>query len=311
MNRPPQQRTSSLQMTAVFWSAVCHLSGFLTVLGILSFTFMNQAAISALQSMVQTGGMASNIGYEVLLTVGIAACIWAMIYIAVLVVSAQIKASRTTRMLRSRGTILTETLIIMPVFLLFTFGLAQLTLNNMAGLLTTLATYEAGRTLAVWVPEADTGRNGATKAIAIDKATAAAAGVLAPVVAPRLASCSPNSPTLTKQLKGLQSAGNLDLGGLGAKAPTSFASALDNSTIPLRGIMKTRIAYCSTTVNYKEDGSNTISTSVLYKHKAAMPLVKILFGVSDTVAGSSGYYSPIVRSYVTTKQIKPNVVDPY
>ncbi len=310
MNRKPQQKKSKLQFTAVFWSAICHLCGFLTVLGVLSFAFMNQAALGALQSMAQTNDLTTGLLYEGLLTIGMAACIWGMIYIAYLVVSAQIAASRTSRLVQSRGAILTETLIVLPVFLLFTFGLAQLTINHMAGLLTTLATYEAGRTLSVWVPEATTRRNNASKAVAIDKATAAAAGVLAPVVAPGLAACNPNSATLTKQLKGLQSAGNVDMG-MVARQPSSFAAALDKSLLPLRGITKTRIAYCSTTVNYVEQGGNTISTSLRYKHKSAMPLVKILFGSIDTVGGSTGYFSSIDRSYVVTKQIAPNVVDPY
>lgn len=311
MNRTTQQKKSSLPMTAVFWSALCHFCGFLTVSGILSFAFMNQAALGALQSMSQTSSMTSGILYELLLTAGMAACIWAMIYIAFLVISAQLKASRTSRLVRSRGAILTETLIVMPVFLLLTFGLAQLTINSMAGLLSTLATYEAGRTLSVWVPEAEEGRHGVTRAIAIDKATAAAAGVLAPVVAPGATACKPDSKTLEKQLKGLQSAGNLDSHGLTTARPTSFADALDDSLIALRGITKTRIAYCSTTINYANQDTTTIATSLQYKHKAAMPLVKILFGELDTVAGSPGYYSSIDRTYVTTKQIAPNVVDPY
>lgn len=303
-------KTNRLQRTSTIWSLLCHATGFLVVFGLLSFAFINEAAFTALQKLYQSGDLSRLLFRELLLQIGLSACIWAMGYISYLLLKAQLQTRRTTLLVRARGAVLTETLIIFPVFLLFTMGLAQLTINNMAGLLTGLASYEAGRTLSVWVPEVEARRHNITKEIAIDKATAAAAGVLAPVVTTTLNNCKPNSTTLQKQISGLLTAGNIDIGNIAPMQTTSMVDALDTTILPLRGIAKTRLAYCSTTVNYQLQ-SNKITTSVQYKHKAAMPLVRRIFGNLDTVAGSPGFYSNFQRQYVTTKQIAPNVVDPY
>lgn len=96
--------------------------------------------------------------FAIALHFGIAACVWALAYIMFQLVRLRFEA-RTPKMPKtvrlSRGTVVTETLIIMPVFLLLTFGMAQLTLNNIAGILANVAAYQGARAAWVWQPEED------------------------------------------------------------------------------------------------------------------------------------------------------------
>ena len=73
---------------------------------------------------------------------------------------------------------MTETLIVIPVYILVMLGTMQLSQNMMAGLLTTLSAFEAGRTAAVWIPEAESGRNGVSDDLVNDKVRIAAATVV-------------------------------------------------------------------------------------------------------------------------------------
>ncbi|MBA2661265.1 MAG: pilus assembly protein [Bradymonadaceae bacterium] len=312
-NQKKPRRASGLASTMI--TALCHLVGIAAVFAILAAAFINESALSALQGTLSDSALSGRAAMELALQLGLAACVWALGFIMYAMFREHFKSRKTTRLVRARGTILTETLIVFPVFILLTFGLAQMTINNMAGLLTTLAAYEAGRTLAVWMPEAQAGRNGVTPALAHDKARVAAAGVIAPVVPQLFSTCNPNSPTLQKKLAGLHLAGNVPHY-ISLQQPLAgsqqFTDAFDKAPLGMRGIPKTRMAYCSTTVT--SSGASTgglLTTKVVYRHNSAMPLVGRLFGSLQIVEGRPGFYANIQRSYRTTTHMAPNKIDPY
>lgn len=244
--------------------------------------------------------------------------VWALLVFAYRRAMFHARTSKRVALVRVRGTILTETLIIFPVFLLLTFGLGQMAINSMAGLLTTLATYEAARTIAVWGPEVGndrTGNGNVTTAQMTDRARVAAAGVLAPV-APTLASglaCQRNSKPLNDMLKSLVGAG---------VAPTatpratnfSFSEALDDQAYSARGWLKLNIAYCSTEVTTQgtiitdptSRDRNTFTTTVSYFHATNFPLVGQVFRTQVGGGPWTGSVSKFQRSYTLTQQISPN-----
>lgn len=220
---------------------------------------------------------------------------------------------RRVRLRPARGTIVVETLIVLPIYLLFVFGLAQLTINSMAGLLATLGSYEAARTLAVWGPEVTEGRRGVTNELALDKARVAAASVLAPVVPQRLAATCPVSRTLELHAKALTSVGNLgeiDLPGV-PQTHDSLAAAFDHHSIATRGIPKLRNAYCSVEVTV--DGDEVVpgvqfTARTAYRHVNVVPLVGRLFG--ERLVPGVGFVSTYRRAYEGTAQLRPNSIDP-
>ena len=86
----------------------------------------------------------------------------------------------TRRLIVSKGAVFLETLIALPIVLLFILGLSQLAMNNIASMMFNLAVFESARTTWVWEGE-DCGTCDAL-AIAQDYARIQAAAALAPVV---------------------------------------------------------------------------------------------------------------------------------
>src|SRR5690554_1150892 len=116
----------------------------------------------------------------------LSALCWALIYLAGRALLKAARPERSPRLVRAQGAVATETLIVMPVLLLLVFGLAQLAVVNIAGMLANYAAVQAGRAVWVWHPETqplnDQGaRRGVTEAMVIDHARVQAAAALAPV----------------------------------------------------------------------------------------------------------------------------------
>ena len=81
----------------------------------------------------------------------LAAILWGGIYWLWSIRSRRSEAGRAIK--TARGTAITETLIVIPVFLLLVCGMAQTAINSAAGMLANLAAYEAARAVWVWHPE--------------------------------------------------------------------------------------------------------------------------------------------------------------
>ncbi len=202
---------------------------------------------------------------------------------------------------------MTETLIVLPIFLLFTSGLAQMGINAMAGLLTTVGTFEAGRTLAVWGPEIGNARvNGVSRADVSERARLAVALVVAPVATTTLSQinkCS-TSPTLDKLLKGMVASGVLSTPNAGGRVSIwSFSEAFGKESFATRAPAKLKSAYCSVEIdnsvfaNIPTTGTKgaNFTVKVKYNHQAVFPMVSQIFSNSG-----------ISRSYVMRSHIPPN-----
>ena len=233
----------------------------------------------------------------------------------------------------ARGTVLTEFLIILPVFLLLTFGMAQLAINNMAGMLANVAVYEAARAVWIWQPEVDTGR---ATADPVDRARIAASQVMTPVapgnfmVIPTGLSAEFRASRNALMLSQIPFGGSIpsgltDLGaGAGsislqsAEKDLSMSKALDTSTFLSRSLTKYTHAYLAT--NVEVINGSEIGATLTYQHNQVMPLVGIIFGKKsgglfgvnfDAPGMRSGYYATYQRSYAIKAQAwKPNITMP-
>ena len=124
----------STQLTKTRWwtwalQALAHLTGVLAVLSVNALLFVNEHAMEAFYSGLGHAAFFDLVTVPLLLQAGLAACFWALIVITFTwgrLTLVERRATKKLVMQRSRGTILTETLIIFPIFLLFTSGLAQL-----------------------------------------------------------------------------------------------------------------------------------------------------------------------------------------
>lgn len=310
MGTPTHRKPVSL--AAWILSGLGHVLATLIVFSIFSVPFFSEGALSLVTSGLadaQTQGwIVRDLGLMLLMSAGM----WGVVFWAYKRISSRLHEGRRMKVVVARGTVATETLIVLPVFLLLTFGLGQMGVNSMAGLLTTLGTFEAARTLAVWGPEVGNNRTGTavTQAMARDRARIAAAAVIAPV-APMSAgniACS-KSTAFRKLVEGMVAAGLAPV-----ETPqqySTFASALDNGLFAQRGPAKFAGAYCSVNVTYSGDmrtapgetGQGVFRTVVEYNHKMVFPLVGLAFGGTLT---AGGWQTTVKRTYDLTHHLTPN-----
>lgn len=296
-----------------------HVLGTLVVFSVFVLLYFNGVARHvAIDALAQPRFLADHWG-DLALQLGLSACLWALVVIGVKVVAhARRDRKEVTRLSANRGAVLTETLIVFPVLLLLTCGLIQLALNSTAGLLTTLASYHAGRTAAIWAPEAAAGRNDVDMAIVEDKVRIAAASLIAPVVPSAYVSrCNDRSEALDDKIDLMQTAmsGNWStqanaVRASGERPNLSVAAAFDTQAFGARGIPKLRFAYCATEIEVRPVNDEKVVTDLLYHHQQAIPLTEFVFGERRTVGGRLGWFMTLDRSYETTMQIAPNPVSP-
>ncbi len=267
------------------------------------------------------------------LHVGLSATIWAFLFIAFCYVRVRRRelANDERRVVRlARGSVMTETLVILPLFFVLTFGTAQMVINNIAGALCNVAAFEAGRAAWIWKPEADASRMGTDEDKATDMARIAAAMVMTPV-APGdffgngwissedarhmrhalalthipifgylLPEAATNLLALTQFADPIASEGN-----------RYFSRALDESAFVIRTIKKFTHAYHVTEVEIAEQDGR-LGVNLTYYHHIAMPLVGRIFGNDGLHLGfdsslRTGRYAKYERFYGFRTQINtPN-----
>ncbi len=250
---------------------------------------------------------------ELLIHLGLSACFWILLVITWHLIRSS-SQGRTRRIIKARGTVMLETAIVMPVLLFTTLGIIQLTLTNTAGLLTSLAAYNAGRTFAVWYPETDpsnppnAGRMGVDDDMVREKARLAAAAAVAPVAPSdfrhQAAGDCGNSDSLDARLEALQAIGHESESGVDGHGNYSLARAFDQSDFAHRGQTKLMAAHCAVTVDYVVNADqHTLHAQVEYKDYVTIPLVGPVFGEYETVGGREGFFSTITRDHETTFQL--------
>lgn len=287
-----------------------HLLGAAVVFAVSSWLLIPTESRDALQEAYHHG-VVESMTTEILLHAGLSACFWALLFIGFQLLRIP-TADDAARMVKSRGTVIVETLIVFPVFLLLTMGLMQLALLNTAALLTTLGAFHAGRTAAVWYPEARAPRLEVDMGTADDKIQMAAAAAVAPAVpSDFIAECNQNSRTLDARLEALEDLGHENQPSVRDDATLSLAAAFDGADMSSRGLNKLSFAHCATEVDYEPggdpaDGPAPIDVRVVYHHQLAVPFVNSIFGSGDKIAGRTAHYSEIVRTHSTTMQVPPN-----
>ena len=238
---------------------------------------------------------------------GLATCAWALLYIAFRSVDLGVLASRRPRVVRrARGTVITETLICMPVFLLLLFGMIQLSINNMAGILNQVASFQAARTVWVWEQEP-----GVSEEELKDRVRIAVALSMTPVapgyyptayddtLSPRAEKTrdfmTERFATILPDIE-LPSFGNPDL---------TLPSGLDgDSTHSLRARRKFTHAYGSTQVDNIISSGGQVGAEVTYMHFQSMPLVGRIFGESEGGwFAQNTYYQSYDMRFVLPRQM--------
>ncbi len=292
---------------------MAHISGVLTVLSIVILCFVDTEVARAFLIALDDPTFYSIITIPTISLVGVSACLWALVWITGALVIQGRRDRRKLQVVRARGTIMTEFLIILPTYLLLTSGLAQLAINSTAQVLTSLATFQAGRTAWIWEAETRPGnvRNGTSTADVNDRARIAAAAVLAPVVPAEFRGSCEYTATFDETMRAMtlmpaSVARGLTIGQVDALPKNRFYNvAFDDSVMLERGAKKFFMAYCHTTVTY-EMGGKGIVTKVSYDHANVFPWFAYIFGQPKVSGGRLAYYSVMRAEYSLPLQLDAN-----
>lgn len=305
------------------WQMLGHLVGVAVVSGLVAFPFFTADILQQMWDVSSFSGFGFLIGKEGALHIAISACLWILLVLLVQLMRPDSAAKASRRFRATRGSVMTETLIVMPVALLLTFGLAQLAVMNIAGILANLASVQAGRTVWLWQPESASSRQNVTEALVQDLARIQAAVVMAPAAPGDFKLTGSEGSPLFKQMRGSLigaqvSAPSRDAGNQGmiqavqlAKASgdvgpdRAFHRALDGGTFIKRTARKVTFAYLATTVEVINSGEQ-VGARITYRQLCAFPVVSMIFGESGTVGPRNGRYAEIKREFTLHKQLDSN-----
>ncbi len=236
---------------------------------------------------------------------------------------------RSTRLVRARGTAITETLVVMPVLLLLILGLAQLAVNNLAGMLLNYGTHQAARTAWVWQPEVSPldgvqGRMGVDDDHVQEMARLQLAAAMTPVAPSAFAGSRQLESDQFQQMRAVFLANQNqmppfqdsgadaiylaeDLDVFEVADDLSFARAMDGSTYTQRSVRKFTSAYEAAEVEVIDQDTD-VGVEVTYWHQITFPLVGPVFGEQRSVGANSapGHYMRMERDALFLAQVPPN-----
>ncbi|WP_158542291.1 TadE/TadG family type IV pilus assembly protein [Lujinxingia litoralis] len=305
--------------TWVIWSshALIHLAGVCVIALLMAIPFWSQRTLSLAAQAREAGLTEALLSSQALIHLGLAACFWTMLVLGARWLRETQRERReralSRRLVRARGSVILETLIVMPVFLLLLFGLAQFAVMNMASMLTTVAAFQATRTVWLWHGE------GNDRDDTVRKATIQAATVVAPVIPGEYAGSTTSNAPEHSQNRGIFVASQFpwpvaDSGYqgrtigdrmadeiAGTTPPIDLVAGFDTSAFSHRTVRKLTVGYDSIDVSYDES-AESITVTTVYHHLNVFPLVSSLFGDLYERAGREGYHVPITRKLSLQRQ---------
>lgn len=326
MNAPP---TSAESSRPVSWVLACvgHVAAVSLIASGVAVLIVPMATLKLVFSAHQMApAMIERSLPSILLHIGLSACIWALCVIAY---KLWIRPRpKVLHRLGQRGSVMTETLIVLPVFFVLCFGMAQLAVNNIGGILANVAVYQAARAAWIWQPEVGVTRVSTeiTQEDAENRVRIAAALVMTPVAPGDYKKDDEGNDAFGKNREAMASSQDIlgtvlnipdIMAGFEAGGNTratrnnlSLARALDESTFMTRTVRKFTHAYQATAVVIKTDSGRT-EVDMTYKLQQVMPIANRIFGEFDTVAGREGLFSVYKRTYsFRTQPFKPNSQTP-
>ncbi|MFP4599265.1 MAG: hypothetical protein ACLFVJ_13485 [Persicimonas sp.] len=315
-----------------------HLVGVFIVAGATASFFMHEASWQAVDWALESGALLDSLVVDLAVHVGLCALVWAAIVIVFGRLGALLGGGRKNseggedgrliRLASRRGTVLTETLIVLPVALLLIMGIAQLALVNIAATLGDLAIIQASRSVWVWAPEAQEGRFNVDRSTVKEKARVQAAAILAPAASAdfgrfSLAYTPGYTDTFRKTMGAIYGAQIDDTGtdvGMYSQAEAElhldsgreqigtefgFNLSFDSETFERRTARKFFNAWVHTEIEIVET-SNRVGAKMVYHQPCLMPLVAGIFGEHKYINGEMGYYVTVNRVFTLRRQVKPN-----
>jgi len=298
-----------------------------TVLLALPFALVGAGAWGLFVDAWMNQGFAPNL-MAMGLHVGFGCAMWGLVYSVYAGFRRRSRTRAKLALARARGTVMVETLIILLPFLLLTSGIAQLSMLNIAGMLSDLAAFQAARSVWIWHPETEIGRKSVNTQQVETRAKVAAAMVLAPSAPANfnMALLSGASvPNEASEARGAMVAAFMTgpipgsvgktLGGvfslstpggvLTSSEDLSYDYAFDTSSLQARAAVKFTNAY-----NAVDNGDFSIRTgadmgvNLSYRYTLLFPWFGWIFG--ERWGFADVYYYNFKRTYTLPRQARMN-----
>jgi hypothetical protein len=285
--------------------------------------------VDALLASLREGAHSRSTWIQLGMHVGVAAALWGGVWFG----WKRLRKRRQLPQVRL-GTVMVETLVVLPVALMLTFGLAQFAIINLAGIAMNVASFQATRTAWLWHPEGPDGgvntRRGVGTARVEEMVRVQAAAVLTPV-APGGYMVDPDLSEQASQAMGIfmgsqspipfEDSGNagrligqaileLDPDNPMVRGQHSFSGALDAAPNIVRTARKFAFAYHAVAhespqieLTTDADGKEHLEVTLIYYHFCAFPLVNRIFGDEAVVGGRGGYYARMEKTLTRRAQL--------
>ena len=287
----------TLKWTSWFISALFHLIGStLVFILMISLSIGGETALHLTRLILSEEIIKEAVTFRVAIHFGLAASLWAIGFIIYKLGELRLRERKTPRLIRRpAGTVITETLITLPVLLLLILGMIQLSLNNVAGILIRVAEFQAARTAWVWVPEM---QEGVTEEEVIDRIRISIALVMTPTAPQTNADLSERAEFTQEFMTDRFDTGpSFSWPPWGQGAPkVRVSNALDSSaSLSDRATKKFAGAYGNTAVTELITGEE-VGADFTFYHFQGVPLVGRYFGEPDGITAYTGtgnrYFQP-------------------
>lgn len=302
-----------------------HATGLTVVAGAILWLTLGLDHLRLLLVMHGQFGASELFLSELGIHLGISALLWTLVYlVGSALVGAKKEPLRVVR--KARGTVITETIIIMPVLLLLILGLSQLAILNIAGMLMNYGASQAARAVWVWAPELEPlngqpARRGVSVTDVEDRARIQAALALTPVAPSDFRAADNQGSIEFEMMRASILAGQVvtppnDAGRMTLDQAHSlyqftgseeraFYRALDSTNFSSRSVRKFTFAYMATTIELILEGE-VVGAEVIYQQKIMFPFITSVFGTPGSVAGLPGNYTEYRRRITKSAQVAPN-----
>ncbi len=305
-----------------------HCTGLLgvgTALMCLTLTPVQGATLYGLMS--STDSLVADLQFGIAVHLALTAAVWGLVYAIGQLVLHRKRSGKVRTLKLSAGTVMIETVIVLPVFLLLVFGLMQLSINNIASVMTSYAGFSGARAVWVWDGEQQAGRRGVDEAAMLERARIQVAMAMAPVASGEFfnddSALSDEAKLARKGMAGrfsflggdvavMMASTNLSSNRQAYRSNKSFWRAIDSESFGQRAVRKFSRAYLATDVGTSttsagdEPGilqtNGEIGLRFTYQHHQTMPVVSPLFGEFGNSGGRGGYFNELSKEHTFPRQ---------
>lgn len=314
------------RLAALAGSGLVHLTGILAVAVVAGWAIIGTGHLRWLAAVHQHFGDASMFTAELVVHFVLSGVAWGLMYsVGRRLLDGPARSFARTLQPRS-GTVIVETLIVFPVLLLLVMGIAQLAVNNVAGVLLNYGASQGVHTAWLWESEVRGQhhhgvRMGVEESKIEEMARIQIAAAMTPV-APSVYDAQRNFDSEEfEKMRAVFLGGQLrdppneagqavlshaeEFDNFTTETRPTIARSLDDASFPRRTVRKFTSAYEAVELEVESTGDE-VYFNLDYHHMLTFPFVGPIFANPGSIEGRQGNFLTLNREFTHDAQIEPN-----